>query len=447
MARFILLKYLSLALTAARSLILASVMGPQSYGFLGTLIVVQQYLSYAALGMREGLTVRLARPDRLQDTPAKIHSSALAWGTGVGVAILATIFAASVLHHSLSTEWMWVGFISMLSILNEILINIHRDQGRLTKVAFLELLYNACPLSCVLYLRHDVSTLVILQAMAVGLALSVVSYLRGLSGLSPRHVSKRVIAELLTLGIPLAVASFFSASITSVYVLLANGMHLGRSIGLVAFANSVCTIVLFGSNMVAWAATSKSMRGLASTASEAGDLRNRRLSVFFSLSTLVSVLAIILSGFFFDLLLPAYRGAERYALFFCLLQASTLFLYVELNFLAVHAKSLKVALGYGAVLAITLLGYAAVPGIELLTLVTAGIVLSAGLAFFFVVSCRKMGMRAVRDFHSQIAVLAFPTLCAFAMHLLGTAGAAAITMAYLAWELQACRKYFGKAAV
>lgn len=447
MARFILLKYLSLALTAARSLILAAVMGPQSYGFLGTMIVVQQYLSYAALGMREGLTVRLARSECSQDTPAKIHSSAIAWGAGVGVAIISTIVAISRWHHPLSTEWLWVGLISMLSILNEILINIHRDQGRLTKVASLELVYNAFPLGCVLLFRHDVSTLVVLQAMAAGLLLSVIAYLWGLGGLSVRHVNKRVIAQLLTLGVPLAIASFFSASITSVYVLLANAMHLGRSIGLVAFANNICTIVLFGSNMVAWAATSKSMRGLAGAESDANDLRNRRLSLFFSISTLASVLVIVLSSWVFELLLPAYRGAERYALFFCLLQASNLLLYVELNFLAVHARSLMVAFGYGAVLGITLLAYWLIPEIGLLTLVTVGIVLSAGLAMLCVFYCRRLGMRAVRDFHSQVAFLLYPTICAFAMHLIGPTGAAAVTTVYLAFELHAYRTSSSRAPI
>lgn len=437
MARFILLKYLSLALTAARSLILAAVMGPQSYGFLGTLVVVQQYLSYAALGMREGLTVRLARLQGPQDTPARIHSSAIAWGLGVGIAIIVTILAISLWHHPLGTEWLWVGLISMLSILNEILINIHRDQGRLTKVALLELAYNAFPLGCVLYLQHAVSTLVVLQAMAAGLLLSVAAYLRGLSGLSPRHVDREVIAQLLTAGIPLAFASFFSASVTSIYVLLANAMHLGRSIGLVAFANSICTIVLFGSNMVAWAATSKSMRGLVAVEGQTADMRNHRLSVFFSLSTLASVLAIVLSRYVFELLLPAYRGAERYALFFCLLQASNLLLYVELNFLAVHAKSLMLAFGYATVLGVTLLVYFLVPNIGLPALVTVGIVLSAGLATLCVLYCLRLGMHPVRGFKSQIALLVFPSLCAFAMHLTGTIGAGCITAVYLAWEFQA----------
>ena len=444
MAQFLFLKYLSLALTAARSLILASVMGPQSYGFLGTLVVVQQYLSYVALGMREGLTVRLAQPARPLESSASIHSSALAWGLGVGVSIVVTLIAVSFCY-PLRVEWLWIGLISMLSILNEILINIHRDQGRLRKVALLELIYNVMPLACVLYLRHGVSALIVLQAMAVGLVASVLAYLHGLSNIGPRNVDRRLIARMLIFGIPLAVASFFSSSVTSIYVLVANAMHLGRSIGLVAFANSICTIVLFGSNMVAWAATSKSMKGLVATESRAADIRNRKLSVFFRLSTLASVMAIVLSSFVFDLLLPAYRGAERYALFFCLLQASSLLLYLELNFLAVHAKSLMVAFGYGVVLGITALVYLMSPGIGLLELVTVGIMLSAALAVLCVLYCRRLGMRPVQGFKSQMVVLAFPSLCAFAMHLIGLAGAGGVVAIYAAFELYAHRAMLLKA--
>jgi hypothetical protein len=439
LAQFLLIKYLSLALTAARSLILAAVMGPQSYGLLGTLVVVQQYLSYTALGMREGLTVRLAQPLQSLESSARIYSSALAWGLGVGCAIVAAILAMSLWYRPLGIEWLWVGLIAMLSILNEILINIHRDQGRLRKVALLELAYNIFPLACVLYLRRDISTLIVLQAMAAGLLVNVLAYVRGLSDIGLRHVDKRLIAQLLVLGIPLAIASFFSASVTSIYVLVANAMQMGNSIGLIAFANSICNIVLFGSNMVAWAATSKSMRGLAAIGSQATDIRNRRLSVFFRLATLASVLAIILSSYVFDLLLPAYRGAERYALFFCLLQASSLLLYVELNYLAVHAKSLLVALGYGAVLGITLMVYFIAPDIGLLNLVTVAIVLSAALAVLCVLYCRKLGMSAVQGLRPQMAFLAFPPLCAFAMQLMGLAGAAGVVAIYLGLALHALR--------
>ena len=116
MLKFVAIKYLSLALNASRSLVLAALLGPQSFGVLGTLIVVQQYLSYAALGMREGITVRLAQGG---SNPANVlRSSALAWGLSVGLVIVIGFVAFDRLVRPLGEQWIWVGLISLLSIAN-----------------------------------------------------------------------------------------------------------------------------------------------------------------------------------------------------------------------------------------------------------------------------------------------------------------------------------------
>ena len=145
--------------------------------------------------------------------------------------------------------------------------------------------------------------------------------------------------NLLAVGMPMAVSAFFSASVTSIYVLLANAMKLGPTVGLIVFANSVCAIVMYGANMVAWAATSKSMRQLAAVPVEGDTRRNQRLTYFFRIAVVVSALAVTLSGPLVARFLPSYAGMERYALLFCLLQSSSLLLYVELNYLGVNGRS------------------------------------------------------------------------------------------------------------
>ena len=45
-------------LNGGRGLVLAAILGAHDYGVFGTLIVLQQYLSYAALGVREGVAIR-----------------------------------------------------------------------------------------------------------------------------------------------------------------------------------------------------------------------------------------------------------------------------------------------------------------------------------------------------------------------------------------------------
>jgi len=432
MASFLFLKYISLALNAARSLILAAALGPASYGVLGTLVVAQQYMSYAALGMREGLTVRLAQP--LGDvSAAQVHSSALAWGLGVGLAVLGTICAIDTFVHPLGAAWRWVGVVALLSISNEILININRDQGRLPRVALLEIAYNLAPLACVLWFRHDLTVVMVLQSIAAGLLLSVGGYLAGLRGAGWRHVRRGLVARLLVLGVPLAIASFFSTAVTSIYVFLANAMHLGDQVGHIVFANSICAIVLFGSNMVAWAATSKSMKGLAAGSGDSAEgVRNQRLAAFFRLAVYASSLALVSSKFVLALAMPAYAGSERYALLFCLLQSHGLLLYVELNFLAVHARSTVVVLGYGAMLGATLLVYLAFPAIALSDLVTVGIAVSMSLGMACTAYCRRQGL-PIPTPRTHLASLAFPLLCALALRTAGLVAAGAVAAGFLVW--------------
>lgn len=439
MIGFVAIKYVGLALNASRSLVLAALLGPQSFGVLGTLVVVQQYLSYAALGMREALTVRLARPGTL--SADVLRSSALAWGFGVGLAIVVALLAHDRIVQPSDHAWLWVGVIALLSIVNEILINIHRDQHRLVKVALLEVAYNAFPLACALAFGRAVTVVLVLQAIALGLAVSVAGFLHGLDGLRWRHVSGPAMRGMVALGVPLALAAFFSASVTSVYVLLAHAMQLGPVVGRVAFANNIGTIVMFGVNMVAWAATSRSMRRIAAAPADGDALRNRRLTSFFRIAVLASVLAVGLSGPAVELLMPAYAGMERYALLFCLLQSTALLLYVELNHLSVHGRASLIAAGYAAVLGVTLLAHQALPALPIEALAEIGIGMSVLLGLACARLCYAHGLRSA-SLRSQFVFLLFPVLCALAFRVVGPLGAAAVTAAYLARALHAGRQVY-----
>jgi len=432
LAPFLFIKYLSLALTATRSLILAAVLGPSSFGLLGTLVVVQQNLSYAALGMRESVTVRLARPFEDGDGREQVISSALAWGLVTGLGILAGIVLIDRWIQPLSAPWLWVGIIASLSILNEILINIHRDVGQLSKVALLELVYNAAPMACVVYFGRGITVEIVLQAMAAGLVASVAIFVWGIRGsVRAALVRRPLIAQLIRLGLPMAVASFFSASISSIYVLIANHAHDGVVIGLVAFANSMCMMVLFGSNMVAWAATSQTMKGLTAAAADTAELRTRRLALFFRAAVAASSLAILLSHFALERWLPAYVGAERYALYFCLIQGISLLLYNELNYLAVQGKSLAVAAGYGTILGATLLVHLAMPSLDIASLVTFGIALSVVAGWACIWYCEREGLRSPLGAPSRRLFLAFPLVCALATGFGGTSGSAIMVGLFL----------------
>jgi hypothetical protein len=431
---FVAIKYVSLGMNAARSLVLAALLGPESYGLLGTLVIVQQYLSYAALGIREGVTVRLAQADI--EARDMLRNSALAWGAGVGIAVL-VVMCGLVQLRGMRPEWYWVGVISLLSITNEVLINIYRDDGRLNRVAVLEVVYNCVPLGCALLFGRAVTVQQVLQSLAAGVAFSVLVYLVGLPGTHARHASFRAVRSMLAVGIPMAIASFFSASVTSIYVLLAYSQHLGHDVGLIAFANNVCTIVLFGSNAVAWAFTSKSMRVLSSGPQGGGVdglLQNLRLTYFFRVAVLVSVLAVSVSRPIVLWLIPSFGGMERYATLFCLLQATMLMLYVELNYLAVRGRSGIVAVGYGAVLALALAVSAVLGNLGIERLVFVGIALAALAGGLCAVYCHRLGL-ASASLRSNYFFLAFPSVGALALYAFDTWAVAAVAGLFLARAL------------
>ena len=432
MLRFLILKYLSLGLNAARALLLAALLGPESFGVLGTLVVIQQYLSYAALGMREGVTVRLAQVESDSENKALIYASALAWGALVGVLVACTVPAWALATGRNENPWAWVGIVSGLSIVNEILINIHRDQNRLNKIALLEIVYNSMPLACALWFTSRVSVTLVLESLAVGLVLSIGGYLIGSGNLAREVPRLATVRQLLIPGVPLAIGSFFASSLTTIYIFFANAAAGGKTVGLVVLANSICSIVLFGSNMVAWAATSRSMRHLSSAQSRLADPRGRRISALLRIAVVSSALLLAMSGFVFALAMPAYRGAEAYALMFCLLQSYSLLLYAELNFLAVNGHSRLTVLGYATVLIVSAGIHFAMPQIAVMDLVLAGIAISALLAFACVRVARHLGLEP--ELSVPLAYLAFPLLCAASYRLWGVNAAIGLSLSYLGYS-------------
>lgn len=435
MLNFVAIKFLALALSASRSLILAAILGPASYGVLGTLILVQQYLSFASLGMREGVTVTLAQLKEPGLRMLQIYSSALAWGCGVGLVVLAVLLAARSSVDGMGQYLGWIGALSFLSIVNEILINIHRDQNRLKQIALLEVLYNAVPLGVALWLWRDVTIGAVLAALTVGLLLSVLFFIGSLPGLKPGHVQWQVMKQLVGLGIPLATLSALTLLANSMYVILANRMDLGETVGLVVFANTACTMVLFALNAASWAATSRSMRQLyAEQPSQAEQMRAERLSTAFRLGLTVAALVCLSMAGVFMFVLKAYAGAEVFAFYFCLLQAYGLLLFDEINQLIVSGLSKWVVAGYGFLLALVFGVHAAMPQVSIQALILVGIGGYFALAVAALAYCWRLRMPRQHDRH-RLVFLFFPIGGAMLYVLGGIAGAVLTCLGFAALAL------------
>ena len=435
MLNFVVIKFFAMALNASRSLILAAILGPPSYGVLGTLILVQQYLSFASLGMREGVTVTLARLQEPGLRSLQVYGSALAWGSGVGLAVLAVLLAARSSVDSMGQYLGWIGALSLLSIVNEILINIHRDQNRLKQIALLEVLYNAVPLGVALWLWRNVTIEAVLAALTVGLLLSVIFFVNSLPRMKPGHVQWPVIKELVGLGIPLATLSALTLLANSMYVILANSMALGDTVGLVVFANAVCTMVLFALNAAAWAATSRSMRQLyTEQPSQIEQMRAERLSTAFRLGLTVAAFLCLSMAAVFEFVLKAYAGAEVFAFYFCLLQAYGLLLFDEINQLVVSGRSKWVVAGYGALVTLVFAVHATMPQVAIHALILVGIGGYFTLAVAAVAYCSRLRVPRQYDWH-RLVFLFFPIGCAMLYVLGGTAGALLTCLGFAALAL------------
>jgi hypothetical protein len=426
---FLVAKYIGLTLTSARALLLAALLGPTSYGVLGTLVLAQQYLSYVALGARDGLTVKLAQAQFDSQRVLLICSSTLFWAWSIGTLILCASFFLVVIVGRGDFNWLWVGVISYLSIINEILANINRDKNKLLRVASNEIVFNAIPLATALIFMGNITVRAVLIAIAGGLFLSILLYARDAGEYRWNMVRKSVTWEVLFAGAQLALMSFVATSLTSVFIFASNAMKLGRTIGLLVFANSLCTIVLYGLNMVAWAATSSSMKSIHATSSAGGGERGTSLRAVFRLGVILCVSSMLILKFVFLFVLRPYAGSEVFAIYMCLLQSYSLLLYKEWNFLAVTSRSLWIAAGYALVLSVVVSTAVASASVSIPVLMQISLALLAFLSLCCVYYCRLMGFKD-EDFGAQVAYLCFPLLFGSANTMLGNGGAAVVAFGY-----------------
>lgn len=436
MLNFVAIKFFALALSTTRSLLLAALLGPKSYGLFGTLILFQQFLSFAALGMREGVTVRLARA---HDSPVgvlSVYGTALSWGAGAGLVVLITLSIAHLFVDGSGSYLGWVGAISMLSILNEILININRNQNNLNKIALLEVVYNTVPLGVALWLWDDLSIVPILGALAAGLLINVTIYLATLPRTRVQHIQWHVAKQLLAIGFPLATLSAVTLLVNSIYVVLANRMKLGDTLGLIVFANTTCTMVLFALNTVAWAATARSMHHLyAEQSSQSERFRAERLRTAFRLGIVTAALVCLSTAVVFMVVLKDYTGAEVFAFYFCLLQAYGLLLFEEVNQLTVTGRSSWVIAGYCLLLALIVATHYAFPHATIPTLVIVGIIGYFLLALAAVWYCQTLRAHRGHDL-PKLAFLFFPVSCAMLYASGGVGGAVLVCIAFAALALR-----------
>lgn len=258
MLNFLILKYTALFLNGSRSFVLAKFLGPSDFGVYGSLITVQQYLSYLALGVRESTVVVIAQSYSDEHRRSAIISSSLLWSFSVGGVIL--IFASILFGFGLvSYHILLITVIGSFSIINEILINIARSQELLKRIAFYDILYNIPPAICLILFLGKVCITTMLISIIFGLFISVIGYLAFLKPWQKWLPSIKYLKKLVHIGIPLALNSAVTLSANSIYILLANLNGDLNKVGNICFALNLCSFLFFAINSIAWASTSRSL--------------------------------------------------------------------------------------------------------------------------------------------------------------------------------------------
>jgi len=419
MLKFLVLKGFALTLSSTRSLLLAALLGPASYGVFGTLIIIQQFLGYAALGVREGVLVTLLQKSHVNTDLSCVHSSAILWGAGVGATVALT-FLVLYIFGILNLNYLLVGVIAMLSILNDILININRAVEQLRKIALLELLYNLPPIIILLLMWKSVNVTVALMALVGGLFLSVGWYLLTLNLWRHWHPNRVTVRRLLTIGLPLALLSGLILLVNSSYVLLANYMLDQTAIGKVVFAANVCALGMFALNTVAWANTNRSMRTFYVAGNSERELVFAgRLRQAFRVSIIILVLVILAGSWVLPVVLPAYVGADEFILYFCLAQSYSVILFDEINYLSVSNRSWQLVAVYTLLLLAMLAPALLVPAVAFETLIKFGIAAYCVLGLILTQHCRVLGGTQRVDGRAKFVFVLFPLVVVVLYTLVG----------------------------
>jgi hypothetical protein len=426
MLNFVIIKFAALGLSSIRSLLLASFLGPASYGALGFLILIQQYLSYAALGMREGLTVSLSNSLNVANDVTRICSSALTWGAGVGffVAVcISTLFSIGLL----GPHFLLVAIIAFLSILNEILININRAEDNLGKVALVELLYNSIPLIVVMFFWNTITINDVLSSLALGLLLSVLIYLWTLPNVQVYSASWTTIKQLLGIGLPLSIQSALIFATNSIFIILAKRQNQEAELGLVLLAANFCALIMFALNAVAWASTNRSMRMVNSVdVNKTEHTRANRVRHSFRVGIVGAVIAAMSTKILFWWVLEPYRGADEFILYFVLFQAYGLLIFEELNYLAVNGRYRLVIAAYSTLLLMIIATAYLLPMFTFASIVKVGIAYHFVLAVAMTTECKVMRFTQVGGVISRYVFLMFPIVCMLLYTVAGHAGVALV---------------------
>lgn len=252
-------RYVGYGLQFVRGILVAKLLGPYLFGIWGFLTLAQQYLSYTGLGLQYAVNVELATGSITDSAEQKeIIGVALTSTTliacllgllGVGIGTLDfTLFD----KYSFSQYAPILGVIAGLFHLQQLLTNIYRVYGKLTKIMIGELLSAAVLLLVVLVVRGEALIWVQLGAVALTLLAGIAIFMTNPPFGIYFSLDIRCLKRLLSIGIPLLIynMSFYLIAVAGRTVI--SVFYDVETMGYYSLANSITTATLLGLNAVAW---------------------------------------------------------------------------------------------------------------------------------------------------------------------------------------------------
>ncbi len=257
--QFMTSRYAGYGLNFVRGILLATFLGPQMFGVWGFLMLMQQYLSYTSLGLQYSITVELATNSMVKpEKQVKFLGSAFAMTIFIscGLVLLGVGIQAS--RIPVFEKYFFSQYALLLSVIvglyhfQQLLTNIYRVYGKLTRIAVSEITSAVIPLAAVMIFRNSDLINAVLVALVLSGFLSIGIFL-------VRAPFKIVFGfdlgywkQLLAIGVPLLVysASFYVITVSARTII--SIFYPVEIMGYYSLANTITTATLLGLNAVSW---------------------------------------------------------------------------------------------------------------------------------------------------------------------------------------------------
>lgn len=248
-------RYVGYGLRFACGILIAKFLGPYLFGIWGFLKLVEQYALSTGLGLQYAITVELATgPEEQEENISVALTATLLSASLLGLLGLAiTTFGVPLFDkYSFNQYAVILGCITGLSHLQQLLVNIYRVYGKLTKIMVCELLLAAVPLLVALVVRGERLLWAQLGAMALSRIAGVVILMVRPPFRISLSLNIRYLKKLLSIGIPLLIYNLSFYLITVAGHTIISFFYDVETMGYYSLANNITTATLLGLNAVAW---------------------------------------------------------------------------------------------------------------------------------------------------------------------------------------------------